>query len=366
MKKYIYIFLILILGSCTKDLDLPVAKSDQTVAVNCLFAEDQPWNVLITRVKSFADQSDNFVEDAKVYVIPENNDTIRLNYTNNGNYLSEKKPVEGIQYQLLIKTSDSKILMAKSSIPQVPVLSEINPGTQKAIYFSNANLSDYEVFPLGFKISGSNNQNFVRFRLRTFNTEQGYLRFSVTANMISTLRNENLSEDFLNDLGKLVGVSLGRYNYYEVIQVVFRKYNIQFTNDLSNIVLRTIKETKVNYRNEDSFRTGIIFSNNAWSSNVSRDIFNVLGEYTGTVDANLFMDYLPVWNKWDRTDYKEEYWLEVVGMSEDYYKYQKSYIKQVVNQSNPFASVIEVYSNIENGVGIFAGYNRQMIHLHDY
>ena len=53
-------------------------------------------------------------------------------------------------------------------------------------------------------------------------------------------------------------------------------------------------------------------------------------------------------------------------MSEDYYKYQKSYIKQVVNQKNPFASVIEVYSNIQNGVGIFAGYNRQMIHFYDY
>lgn len=55
-----------------------------------------------------------------------------------------------------------------------------------------------------------------------------------------------------------------------------------------------------------------------------------------------------------------------IRMSEDYYKYQRTYIKQIETKNNPFASVIEVYSNIENGVGIFAGHNRQRIHLHDY
>jgi len=91
-----------------------------------------------------------------------------------------------------------------------------------------------------------------------------------------------------------------------------------------------------------------------------------LGEYRGMKEISLFVSYIPVMNKNDQTDYKEEYWLDVTGMSEDYYKYQKTYIKQVENKNNPFASVIEVYTNIENGVGIFAGYNRQMIHFKDY
>lgn len=80
----------------------------------------------------------------------------------------------------------------------------------------------------------------------------------------------------------------------------------------------------------------------------------------------IFVSYIPAMNKNGNKRYTEEYWLEVVGMSEDYYKYQKSYINQVTNLSNPFSSTIEVYSNIENGVGIFAGYNRQMIHFYDY
>ncbi len=132
------------------------------------------------------------------------------------------------------------------------------------------------------------------------------------------------------------------------------------------MVVSKLEEIKVTSRYDDSFLSGYLFSNSIGFNNVSKDILNVLGEYQGQQEVSLFVSYIPVLNKNDRTDYKEEYWLEVVGMSEDYYKYQISYIKQVVNLNNPFSSVIEVHSNIHNGVGIFAGYNRQMIHFKDY
>ena len=186
----------------------------------------------------------------------------------------------------------------------------------------------------------------------------------VTKETISALREKKFPEDYLSELGKLIGVSMSYNQHSRRIYEIGKRYELPFNGD--EIAISKLKEIKVTTRYDDSFQSGYLFSNSLGFSNVSKDIWNVLGEYRGMKDVSLFVTYIPVMNKGSQTDFKEEYWLEVTGMSEDYYKYQKTYIKQVVNQSNPFASVIEVYSNIENGVGIFAGYNRQMIHLHDY
>ncbi|MFV0269027.1 MAG: DUF4249 family protein [Draconibacterium sp.] len=102
---------------------------------------------------------------------------------------------------------------------------------------------------------------------------------------------------------------------------------------------------------------------------MSRDTENVMGELDSPQKASLFVSYYPALSI-DRTPriktYNKECWLELVSMSEDYYKYQRAYINQVVNLSNPFSSTVGAYTNIENGVGIFAGYHRQMVHFYDF
>ena len=357
-----YLLIVFIFVSCVKDLELPSEKSDQTIVVNCLFSEDSSWKVSLTQIRSFADQSESFVDDARVSIVPENKDTIHLTHQKNGIYTIDEKPISGVQYQLVIDAGKSGKITAKSSIPVKPVISEIKPSTQHTIYFSNPNLSDFDVLPLDFKISGNNQANYVRFRLNTFNTKWGYTRYLVTKETITELREKKFPEDYLSDLEKLIGVSMNWSQQWTIIREIAGKYEPPYNVDITSY----LKEIKVKTRYDDSFQSGFLFSNSNWLSNVSKDIWNVMGEYSGTQEATLFVSYVPVLNKNDQTDYKEEYWLETVGMSEAYYKYQKSYIKQVVNQQNPFASVVEVYSNIENGVGIFAGYNRQVVHFKDY
>ncbi|HET6556595.1 MAG TPA: DUF4249 family protein [Prolixibacteraceae bacterium] len=367
MKKYSIIIILLTFISCTKDLELPYEKSDQTIVVNCLFSEAEPWKVTLTRIKSYADSSDSYVEDARVAIVPENKDTIHLSYSKNGIYLSQEMPVSGIEYQLVINDGKPGKITAKSSIPVKPVISEIEPSTQYTIYFSNANLSDFHVLPLNLKITGDAQTNFVRFRISTFNTMWGYTRELVTKETISELSKEKFPEDFVSELEKYTGVSKPMNQYFSIIRKMGEKYGLPPTGPHTvGIAMSKIDEIKVKTRYDDAFISGILFSNSNGFSNVSRDKFNVFGEYSGLKEVSLFVTYIPVLNKNDRTDYQEEYWLEVVGMSEDYYKYQKSFIKQVVNQKNPFASVIEVHTNIQNGVGIFAGYNRQRIHYYDY
>ena len=363
MKRNYILILLFLVVSCTKDLELSYEKSDQTMVVNCLFSEDETWKVTLTRIKSYSDKSDSFVDDARVSIVPENKDTIRLEYFKDGIYGSNEKPISGIQYRLVVRDSKGNTITSQSSIPVKPIISDIKPSTQNTVYYSNANLSDYFVLPLDFKIAGNDLTNFVRFKLSNFNTKWGYTRYMVTKETITELRKMKFPEGYLSELEKLIGLSMSNYDYSGIIRDIAKKYEppydfIDFTSKL--------KEIKVTTRYEDSFRSGYLFSNSIGLNNVSKDIWNVLGEYRGMKEVSLFVSYIPVMNKNNRTDYKEEYWLEVTGMSEDYYKYQKTYIKQVENKSNPFASVIEVHSNITNGVGIFAGYNRQMIHFYDY
>ncbi len=362
MNKYSILILLFLVVSCTKDLELSYEKPDQTLVVNCLFSEDESWKVTLTRIKSYSDQLDTSVDDAHVSIVPENGDTIPLEFSKDGIYISDKKPISGIRYRLVVRDSKGETITATSSIPAKPTISEITPSSQKTTYFSNANLSDYMVMAADFKIKGTDQPNFVRFRLSTFNTKWGYLRYMVTKETISALREKKFPEDYLNELEKLIGVSMSSYNYWGIIQDIARKYEPPYNGDITS----SLKEIKVSTRYDDSFLSSTIFSNSIGFMNVSKDIWNVLGEYRGEKEVGLFVSYIPVLNKGSQTNYKEEYWLEVTGMSEDFYKYQKTYIKQVETKDNPFASVIEVYSNITNGVGIFAGYNHKKIHFHDY
>jgi len=352
------------LVSCTKDLELSYEKPDQTMVVNCFFSEVETWKVTLTRIKSYGDQSDSYVDDARVSIVPENTDTIPLEYFKDGIYGSDEKPISGMQYRLVVRDSKGETITATSSIPVKPFVSDIIPSTQRTTYFSNANLSDFTVMPMSFSISANNQPNFVRFRLFTFNTTWGYTRYLVTKETISALREKKFPEDFLSELEKLIGVSMSSYQYWPIIRKIAEKYELP--DNGFGIAISNLKAIKVTTRYDDSFQSGYLFSNSIGFNNVSKDIWSVLGEYRGEKEVSLFVTYIPVLNKGSQTDFKEEYWLEVTGMSEDYYKYQKTYIKQVENKSNPFASVIEVHSNIMNGVGIFAGYNRQMIHFHDY
>ncbi len=60
-------------------------------------------------------------------------------------------------------------------------------------------------------------------------------------------------------------------------------------------------------------------------------------------------------------DYIEggELYLRLMKISEDYYLYRNTAISQFEIDGNPFSQPVTIYSNVENGYGVFAGYNYQ-------
>lgn len=364
MKRLIYIIISLVFTSCIKDIDLPFEKSDQALVVNCLFSEDSDWKVILSRVKSYNDTTENYVDNARVGIVPEGQDTIRLNHESNGIYRVERRPVKGITYQLVVKDG-SKIIRAKNAIPSPVTVSSVQVEGEHTTFYSTANLSDYDVVPVKLNVTPADKPNYVRLRFYSLNTNK-IMRYVVTEKTIEILRTKQYPEKFLSDLSVLIGKQIKGYDIKsEILYRIMYKYNI-YDDQYESDVLPAIEKIEVGLRDETTFQLELIFSNSVWLSNISRDTYNVLGQINQTKEASLFASYYTVMNKNGSTDYTEEYWLEAVTMSEDYYKYQKSYINQVNNISNPFASSNEVYTNIENGVGIFAGYSKQMIHFHDF
>ncbi|MDE2734018.1 MAG: DUF4249 domain-containing protein [Gemmatimonadota bacterium] len=57
------------------------------------------------------------------------------------------------------------------------------------------------------------------------------------------------------------------------------------------------------------------------------------------------------------------FYVQVLYTSETYYEYLRSSRLHDSAQDNPFAEPISVYSNVENGYGIFAGYSSQTFEL---
>jgi hypothetical protein len=55
----------------------------------------------------------------------------------------------------------------------------------------------------------------------------------------------------------------------------------------------------------------------------------------------------------------------LLSVSESYFRYLKATEFQENNEDNPFATPVQVYNNIENGLGIFAGYSISKYPLFD-
>ncbi len=58
-----------------------------------------------------------------------------------------------------------------------------------------------------------------------------------------------------------------------------------------------------------------------------------------------------------------EMFVVLLTTSESYYNFRKSVVQQKLSEDNPFAEPVPIYTNIENGLGVFAGYSSSIYSL---
>ena len=103
------------------------------------------------------------------------------------------------------------------------------------------------------------------------------------------------------------------------------------------------KNAAVEEINSNSLQTSISFTD---------DIFN---GSTYTIDLLLYEFYFG--NIYEESKLESIY-ISISRISEEYFLYEKSYKKYTsTNENSMFAQPTQVYTNIENGLGVFAGYS---------
>ena len=133
-------------------------------------------------------------------------------------------------------------------------------------------------------------------------------------------------------------------NYYAID--FFYNANFTFSDFFTGNFTDTPYESKIMFEINDSDAIPSYQRNTGYL--ISDELFN--GE---SKEINVFIDTgIDIHNK----DF-EEFYIVVKSLSKEYFLYQKTLSEYYLNSNNPFTNQQEVYNNINNGYGIFCGYN---------
>ncbi len=121
----LFISLCCILYSCSITVhdDLLLQKSNYAVA-NCIFQNDKPFSIQISKSAALNDSSIEIVSNAKVELFSNSVKIANLIFdAASGCYSSTKSPEVGIVYQIKVTMPDGLILNAQDSLPAEPKIS---------------------------------------------------------------------------------------------------------------------------------------------------------------------------------------------------------------------------------------------------
>lgn len=131
MKKIIlYIGLVLVLFSCEKTLELDADARTSKLVVNTLFSSDKEWRLELTRSLSVLDDGNlaNFIDNATVNILDENNDLVdQLSY-NFGYYVSltNLKPIAGNKYKVEVSAPNYESVSSEDFCPSSVAISNLD------------------------------------------------------------------------------------------------------------------------------------------------------------------------------------------------------------------------------------------------
>ena len=315
MKKinYTHIFcwcLVLILfTACEKEVQLDLPEQEQKLTVLCNFSPNEPFSIQLSKSQSlFSDESDNsLLENANVQLCMGNELIEKVPQTSSSPDAGSKfmsmvaVPSPKEFYTLKIEVDGLKPITATSWIPEPVEISHSSLG-QINEFQQIDNVKEYEV----------------RLALQ------------------------------FNDPGD-------EKNYYQInfYQELVNEQNLQDTSVqlLANTNFSFIDETLTD--NFNVLDGGILFQDLTFDGSLKELVFEPFFQYNAAT-------YTP-----------KNIVVELRSVSEEYYKYYTSVYRQVrqtslsgngtLNGSVPFSDPEILYSNIENGFGVFAGFSKSIV-----
>lgn len=219
-KKNIFILLLIIFfSSCMQKIDYLATDAEQIPVINCLFQEDSTFQVYVGLSKEIFSNNSIIIDDAYVYIIADNSDTIYLNKINEHVFESDCVAHCNVNYQLFVETLKYGTISASNSIPSYkPTIDTIIPD-----YYSVFN-EDKNEFQSKYSIIFTDNPN-----------ETNYYEISgiELSYCYDSLYNVVIGGGFFHITGTLL--NLENYGSKEIPYLPFSDISLDATNTLEKV-----------------------------------------------------------------------------------------------------------------------------------
>lgn len=297
---YSYIFL----SGCQKEVKIDLPTESPKLVVNCFFNPDSTWKVRISSTISLSGKDKpGFISNATVELYENNALISTLSHADSGYYINSQKPLFNKQYTLKVTAPDFE-----------------------SVECSDKLISSTTAFTTKFDTT----ERFITIKELAFSENIPVSQLQINIKDDPTVR-----------------------NFYELRGIYFKK-------DPKHPEVRTVVfhsfypglETFSNYQKlvlfKDSLFSGTETMVTLYLSN--RGAFGGTSLPNGNIGV-----------AWWKVD---DLYLDIKQVSEQYFLYQKTFLQQKYNQENPFSEPTKVYSNVKNGLGIFAGYQSYRVKLY--
>lgn len=296
----LFVSIIMLLTACEKEVALNVEEKDQKLVILCNFSPGEPFNVELTKSTSLfkASSSSNLVNDAEITIC-------------SGSYCAPAFPV--------LTPSDANSKYQPSDDLIIP-----QTDTEYSI---NIQLDGYDMIsavssiPEPAKISHASIGSVTKYQINEFDSI-GY--------------DVRLAFQFLDNQTE--------ENYYQV-----NFYQVLVGNN-PNVVADTITSIVANQGfslvdesltgNFNRIDGGILFNDLAFQNSLQELVFQPSFRFTEN-------RHTPI-----------KIIMELRTVSKEYYNYYNSVYRQTSQDNVPFSDPTIIHSNIDNGLGVFAGYSK--------
>lgn len=295
MKKLIYILVtIFFISACEKEIDIDIPDRERKIVVNSTFTTDQTLTVNLSKTLSIIDRAAVvFLDDASIKLYQEGEFIEDLEFINNGNYISSNNLSASTNYTIEV-TRNGNVATATNHIPTPIEILSLD--TSRVTFFGEK----YFELEVEFKDNGQED-NFYMFTLDNFKSEV---------------------YEYIDEFGNTISdTSYYSDSYFESDDII-----------IENWLYLEGKEY-------------IMFTDNLISGNTYKltvrfylDSYGFDYDFVGNLDQMMIIAHL-------------------FSVSEAYYQYFKTYSMHRNAIENAFAEPVQVYSNVENGLGVFAGFS---------
>jgi hypothetical protein len=319
MKRYIfYLLIITILGinSCSTKIELDIPESPEQIAVQGILLPDSLIYVGITKTQPISNNNPFLsVNDASVELWSNGAFIEYLTHWNNGIYKSSVFAQPSANYEIFVNVPGFEMIYASTSIPENVT---ITSGTIKPDSYYDSQQMDYV--------------SEVEISFNDPPQEKNYYQITFYSYQF-----KSIMYDY--ETGGFIVIDSTKTNFTE----------LDYLNSQDPVI---INEGDLEFYQDPAGIKSLVFSDDLLKND------STISFLVGGITCIGCLGQMPV--------------VVLRSISPDYYKFQKSLIRQAYNQGlrNFFIDELfytinpnDLYTNIENGLGIFSGYSQTEFEL---